>query len=153
MCLVSAYDEFNCRGAEFLAVADASGSEAVEKPMKPLGDRRARVRFEVVGTLWGALDLHESSRIVDISRSGVLVESSLALPPDSVQPVRLEIGGEEVRVDGRVRHLRRITDENHAAYLIGLEFLSPPAPVVAFVDQLLVDGGANPTSAKRYENP
>ena len=126
---------------------------AVEKPMKPLGDRRARVRFEVVGTLWGTLELHESSRIVDISRSGVLVESSLALPPDSVQPVRLEIGGEGVRVDGRVRHLRQITDENHVAYLIGLEFLSPPAPVVAFIDHLLADGVANPMSPKRHENP
>ena len=121
--------------------------------MKPLGDRRARVRFEVVGTLWGTLELHESSRIVDISRSGVLVESLLALPPDSVQLVRLKIGGEEVRVDGRVRHLRRITDENHAAYLIGLEFLSPPAPVVASIDHLLASGGENPMSPKRHENP
>ena len=141
------------RRAEFLAKADAGGSEAPETPTKPLGDRRARVRFEVVGTLWGTLELHESSRIVDISRFGVLMESSLALPPDSEQSVRLEIGGEEVRVDGRVRYLRRITDGNHAAYLIGLEFLSLPASVVAAIDYWLLDGGANPMSVKRHGNP
>ena len=103
--------------------------------------------------MWGTLELPESSRIVDISRSGVLLESSLALPPDSVQPLRLRIGGEEVRVDGRVRHLRRTADETQATYLIGLEFLSPPAPVVASIDQLLVDAGANPMSPKRHDSP
>src|SRR5437870_2075071 len=40
--------------------------------MRPLGDRRARVRFEVVGSFWGTVDLAEPARVININRTGAL---------------------------------------------------------------------------------
>ena len=40
-----------------------------------LGDRRSRVRLEVVGALWATLELTEPARVVNISREGALITS------------------------------------------------------------------------------
>jgi hypothetical protein len=92
------------------------------------------VRFEVVGALWGTLQLTESARLVNINNTGALIESRLALPVEAVQAIRLMVGDEETRVDARVRHVRRTLDSGDTSlYLIGLEFLSPPPLLRSFV--------------------
>ena len=99
--------------------------------MRPLGDRRARVRFEVVGILWGALELSEPARIVNLSDHGALIETKLAVPVDSTQPVHFLVKGNRLVVDARVIHLRRILgDDDPPRYLIGVEFLTPPLPLL-----------------------
>jgi hypothetical protein len=99
--------------------------------MSSLGDRRTSVRFEIVGSLWGTLQLTEAARVVDISPGGALIVSPVAMAIDSVGPVKLTLGNEEVTVDARVRHFRPVSgaDGGDAArYLIGLEFATvPPA--------------------------
>ena len=55
-----------------------------------LGDRRSRVRLEVVGALWATLELTEPARVVNISRDGALITSPVAMPPESVQPLAPE---------------------------------------------------------------
>ena len=94
-----------------------------------LGDRRSRVRLEVVGALWATLELTEPARVVNISRDGALLTSPVAMPPESVQPLHLKLEGQEVIVDARVRHVRRVSGpEEPIRYLVGVEFLSvPPA--------------------------
>ena len=52
-----------------------------------LGDRRSRVRLEVVGALWATLELTEPARVVNISRDGALITSPVPMPPESVQPL------------------------------------------------------------------
>ena len=52
-----------------------------------LGDRRSRVRLEVVGALWATLELTEPARVVNISREGALITSPVPMPPESVQPL------------------------------------------------------------------
>jgi hypothetical protein len=95
----------------------------------PTGDRRSRPRLEVVGLLWGALDILEPARVVDISRGGVLIESPVAVPPGSEQLIQLSLDGQRIRVDVRACHMRQAISRTGTGvhYLIGYEFVSPPA--------------------------
>jgi hypothetical protein len=92
---------------------------------RTLGDRRASARVEIVGNLWGTLDLIEPARVIDISPGGALLASSVALPQDSVLPVQVTIEGNNVVVDARVRHVRRSSAPDASPeYWIGVEFLA-----------------------------
>lgn len=92
---------------------------------RQLGDRRVRMRLEVVGSLWGALDLEEPARVVNISDTGVLVAARFAPPVDSLQALRLRIDGREVLIDARVRHARQVLGPGGGPeFLIGLELIN-----------------------------
>lgn len=97
--------------------------------MRPLGDRRARIRLEVVGSLWGTLEVSKQARVVNISTSGALIASPVPAALDSTQTVKLVLKGHEIRVDARVRHLKRVVGvgDEETPYHIGLEFLEAPA--------------------------
>jgi hypothetical protein len=99
--------------------------------MRSLGDRRGAVRLEIVGSLWGTLQLVEVAHVVNISQGGALIMSAVAMSVDAAAPVRVNVGGHEVTLEARVRHLRHVpavaTQPEH--YLIGLEFSSVPAAV------------------------
>ena len=107
--------------------------------MRPLGNRRARVRLEVVGVLWGTLEVTPTARVVNISRTGALIESPLGVPLESIQSVRFTVGGEAVTVDARVRHLRRISTAETPEYLVGIEFLSTPDALLNSIERLTSD--------------
>jgi hypothetical protein len=95
--------------------------------MRPLGDRRAHVRLEVVGALWGTLELSETADVLNISTTGALIESPVPAVPDASQLVILVIDDEELTVETSVRHSKRVVPESDPPqYLIGLEFVSPP---------------------------
>jgi hypothetical protein len=97
-----------------------------------LGDRRARVRLEVVGALWATLELSEPARVVNISKDGALITSPVPMPPDSVQPLHLKLHGHDINVDARVRHVRRVSGPDEPIrYLVGVEFLSIPPALAA----------------------
>lgn len=97
--------------------------------MRPLGDRRARIRLEVVGSLWGTLEVSKQARVVNISTSGALIASPVPAALDSTQTVKLVLKGQEIKVDARVRHLKRVVSagDERSHYQIGLEFLEAPA--------------------------
>jgi len=102
-----------------------------------LGDRRAQVRLEVVGPLWATLELAEPARVVNISRDGALLTSTMLMPPESVQPLHLKLEGQDVTVDARVRHVRRVSGPDEPVrYLVGVEFLSKPVALVQATDRL-----------------
>ena len=106
--------------------------------MKPLGDRRARVRLEVLGTLRGTLELNEPARLVNISRHGALVEATVPVTIGSFQELQLVIEGRPSRLAGRVRRLEEIAEPGKPGpgkYLIGLEFLSPSSTLTEFIEQ------------------
>jgi len=100
-----------------------------------LGDRRARVRLEVVGALWATLELAEPARVVNISRDGALITSPVPMTPETVQPLHLKVQGHDVTVDARVRHVRRVSGANEPIrYLVGVEFLSSPPALLSATD-------------------
>ena len=100
--------------------------------MRPLGDRRRRIRLEVVGSMWGALEIDRAAHLLNISRTGALIASPVPAAVDSTQSVRLTIEGHEVKLAARVRHLQRLNDvrEGEPHYRIGLEFLEAPSILV-----------------------
>ena len=96
--------------------------------MRPLGDRRRRIRLEVVGSLWGALEVDRQARLVNVSRTGALIASPVPAAVDSLQSVKLSVDGHEVKVAARVCHMQRIDEAaaDQPQYRIGLEFLEAP---------------------------
>lgn len=99
--------------------------------MRPLGDRRRRIRLEVVGSLWGTLEVDRPATLMNISRTGALILSPVAAAVDSTQAVKLTIEGHEVKLAAKVRHLHRVTPSSgEPQYQIGLEFLEAPAVLV-----------------------
>jgi hypothetical protein len=98
--------------------------------MRPLGDRRRRIRLEVVGSLWGALEIDRQAELMNISRTGALIVSPVPAAVDSMQSVRLTIEGHEIKLAARVRHVQRLGEAAGQRYRIGLEFLEEPAVLV-----------------------
>lgn len=110
--------------------------------MSPAGDRRSHERFDVVGSLWGLLEVSQSARIRNVSSTGALIDSPIPVALESTQTMKVIVDGEPVTVGGRVRHVRRVEvdaadfSNDGGRYLIGLEFLSPPESVVQAIEQL-----------------
>ena len=104
--------------------------------MQPLGDRRANVRFDVVGSLWGQLEFTERAPIANISATGALVTSPLPAAVDSTQPVILWVDGEQVLVDTRVRRVRAIEGSWAQQFELGVEFVAAPLPLVNSIERL-----------------
>ena len=100
--------------------------------MRPLGDRRGRMRLEVVGLLWGTLEVTHQARVVNISRHGALIASPVPVVVESTQAVSLMLFGQEVRLRARVRHLNRVVEEGEGGeqYRIGLEFIDQPTSLL-----------------------
>jgi hypothetical protein len=96
--------------------------------MRRVGDRRSTVRLEVVGALWGTLELHKQAHVRDLNRDGALLEYPVPVVPDTVHTVTFGHNGDRVSLDVRVRHVRQATSAGGAVvYLAGVEFLSIPA--------------------------
>jgi hypothetical protein len=102
--------------------------------MRASGDRRAHERFDVVGALWGVLELPQTARIHNVSSTGMLIDASAPAVLDSMQTIRVLVDGEMVSVDTRVRHVQPEPDGRR--YLIGLEFQAVPTTVIASIEQL-----------------
>jgi len=103
--------------------------------MKPLGDRRSRVRLEVLGTLRGTLELSEPARLINISAHGALIETSVLMAVGSFQELVVTLAGRATRIAGRVRRLEHVPDTHTWKYLVGLEFLSPSPRLTETIDQ------------------
>jgi len=102
--------------------------------MRRVGDRRSAVRLEVVGALWGTLEVHKQARVRDLNQDGALLEYPVPVLPDTVHAVTFEHNGERVSLDVRVRHVRQATGADGAVvYLAGVEFLSVPAALPELV--------------------
>src|SRR6188508_2196513 len=124
-------------------------SELAMATEKPLGDRRAAVRFDLGGQVWGTVETKDPLTIRNIGRGGLLVESMRPLRVDSMHQMHLVLHADESIVQGKVRHVTGIRDAlPRLRYLIGFEFVDVPAPTLDWIDQLVAAGGA---SASRME--
>lgn len=116
------------------ATPQSRNSERVPLDMKALGDRREHIRLEVVGSLWGTLDVNKRARVVNVSGTGALIASPIPAAVDSMQTVKLTLDGREFTLEARVRHLKQVANstEEGTQYQIGLEFLgASPALALA----------------------
>jgi hypothetical protein len=107
-------------------------------PIRPLADRRAVLRLEVVGPLWGTLEQQEWSQVIDISRAGVLIASPVPLAIGSEHTLQFGYGSAATRVEARVRRCEDAAALDAAHYLIGLEFTSSSVSLDALIDELTI---------------
>jgi hypothetical protein len=86
--------------------------------------------------LWGQLDVGEPARVVNVSTSGVLLETCVAFALGGEQTMQLLVDGQPVLVDTIVRRVVSIDDGRPYRFEVALEFVAPPLPVIASVEQL-----------------
>ena len=95
--------------------------------MRRIGDRRSALRLDVVGDLWGTLEVHKQARVRDLNHDGALLEYPEAVVPDTVHAVTFTHDGHRISLEVRVRHVRTgRTPDGRIVFLAGVEFLSAP---------------------------
>jgi hypothetical protein len=92
--------------------------------MSPLADRRARLRYEVLGTLRGTLEISELVRVQNISSDGALIETPTSVAVGATQSIQMTLGGEPLRMVARVRHVTQVGRSPEVRYAAGVEFVS-----------------------------
>jgi len=109
-----------------------------------IGDRRNKPRFEIVGDLWGSIDITSSMLVQNLGRGGALLESTLPLAADSVHWVTALAEGQPHLVQIRVCHSTATrTREGEPRFLIGVEFLKlSPGIEEAIVRHMGLAGGS-----------
>ena len=94
-----------------------------------VADRRSNLRFEIVGRLRGTLAVEEAVRVHNVSPGGALVEVTWHPALDAHYAVHLESDHHLANIEARVCHVRP-SALSASRYLVGLEFLVPPAGAV-----------------------
>ena len=98
--------------------------------MTTFADRRACVRFEVVGVLRGLLEVQEPVRVVNISSTGALLETTVPIATGSIRPLDFMVDGKPVRVTLCARSFEELPE---GSYRIGVEFMSPSASLLTAI--------------------
>jgi hypothetical protein len=108
-----------------------------------MGDRRAHLRFEVMGMLSASLLSTETLRVLNLATSGALVEGALPLPPNAEYKMQLVL---ESHVSEATVKIRRVTevgrDAGSVRYRIGLEFLAISPEAEEAIQRLVVTNQA-----------
>jgi hypothetical protein len=112
-----------------------------------LGDRRGRPRFDIVGDLWGSLEVFLRLPLRNVGPGGALLQSHSSLPPESVHRLTLSLEGRDFTADAKVRHVRGVIGaDGERSFLIGVEFMSANPMLMSQLAQL-----ANPADNQAME--
>ena len=104
--------------------------------MSVLGDRRANVRFDVVGSLWAQLEFADRAPILNISATGALVSSPVPAAVDSTQSMSLTVDGEQMVVNVQVRRVLVGGSRGALRFDLGVEFIAAPLPLVQSIERI-----------------
>ena len=107
-----------------------------------MADRRARPRFEVVGSLWGTLSTRVALVMRNVSYGGILVDSEVPLELNSEHHVTISYEGAQTPTKVRVRHVSK-SGAGPSAYVIGLEFVSVSPTLMSHIENWM--RASNPT--------
>ena len=100
-----------------------------------VSNRRAGLRFEIIGRLRGTVAAEPAVRLINISRGGALIDAPCRLTEHSLCRVRLQSDRHLTTVEARVCHVRQAYPEHR--FLIGLEFLSLEEPAAEQIEGLI----------------
>jgi len=145
---------FASRAGWWIPIPQSRGHRSGEPPRRGrkcdgamkrrIGDRRARARFEIVGDLWGSLDAKATFTVRNLGSTGALLESPVALAPDSMHWVSAMIDGQAEPLRVLVRYSVQHEGADKPRYLTGVEFVSLTPATQAFIRQQLGQHGAGP---------
>lgn len=117
----------------------------------PHTDRRAHERFDVIGPLWGALELPEVAAIVNASQTGLLIEARVCPQLHSVQDTDVQVDASIRTLQSSIRHVRPI---DSGRFLIGLEFVeTPPEGLASTTDGAHTNDPADRTDTDGGDRP
>lgn len=102
-----------------------------------LGDRRAEMRFEIIGQLWGSLEAVHRLKLRNLARGGALVETATPPAPDQFRALRLGVNGAAHDIEVRVCHVTPRKTSEGDRYFVGLEFIEPSAGALEGIDRLV----------------
>jgi hypothetical protein len=103
-------------------------------------DRRVQPRFEVVGDLWGTLEIVCPLPVLDISAGGALIGSDRPWQVGSVHAISVANGRDVGDARVCVRHVRETAESGHR-FLIGLAFLTVSPALADEIAQWVALGG------------
>jgi PilZ domain len=87
-------------------------------------DRRHSPRIDLMVAIRGDLmALNEAARVLQLSESGMMVETTVPLSPRDAHEFRLNLNGHPLQVKTRVIHSRMAVDRDDVTYVSGLEFV------------------------------
>lgn len=90
---------------------------------KRIGDRRARARFEIVGSLTGTLETWERFRVINLSPGGALIEAPAPPALGTSRSARLAIGARAIDAGVTIRRVANGEQRSGGRqYLVGVEW-------------------------------
>jgi hypothetical protein len=110
-----------------------------------LGDRRSDLRFEIIGQLWGSLEMDEQLPLRDLGRGGALVEARQPFSADGLHALRLIIDDRPNDVEVRVRHVTPVKEGLVDRFLIGVEFVNVGAATLEQIDRIVAAAMGQPS--------
>jgi hypothetical protein len=104
----------------------------------PPGDRRTAVRFEILGELWGTVQVVRNFRVINLGAGGALVESPVPLCNGSIHEAHVTIEGQRCAIPVRVT---RVTADPSAAgaCIVALEFVDLPSEARDEIERLVAE--------------
>jgi hypothetical protein len=111
------------------------------KPSSNTDHRRAHLRFEVVGSMPGAVVSTQTLLVVNLGVTGALVEAGCALPEYAEYQVQLVLEQHVSEATVKVRRVIEVRPRpaDVPRYQIGLEFLSITAEAEDEINRLIVN--------------
>jgi hypothetical protein len=108
-----------------------------------MADRRAHLRYQVMGAGGASVLATERLRLVNVGPSGALVEAPFPLTPNAEYLMQLVLPSHVSDAMVKVRRVATVeTGSSSARYQIGLEFLSLTPEAEDAIVRIVTSGGA-----------
>jgi hypothetical protein len=118
------------------------------------GDRRAKGRFEVVGTLPGTLETWQRHAVRVVGGGGALLESAVPMPAGSRLTGRLTFLGHSREIKAEVRYVNEgSTSSQDARYLVGIQWADGAHPIDDLIPLALPQQRSVPGELERRRAP
>ena len=101
-------------------------------------EKRDGERLPMLGEFKGEIMVFEPMLIKEVSLGGAVIETAFPLHLDSLHDIRIALSNASVIVKGRVVHSHiSDVDQDIVTYRTGVEFVEPPARVLAVISDFL----------------
>jgi hypothetical protein len=89
-----------------------------------LGDRRAFLRYQVIGDLWASIEVHDEVVLRNIAAGGALLETTLSPTVASIRAAYLTLPDHGPELMVAVRHVSPLNAPlTRNRWLLGVEFI------------------------------